>query len=203
MSHCLVQDQFTVREIDPDGKHFSKGTSVLSLYVLMTMCLWVLHVLLLLTRVMTDFSNLFPTAHVSSPPLTPALFCSSLTVSRLVAVGENYEMDMVCDFHCELYPIRAGEKLDVILASTLNDNGLVEKGTPAYDPNFKSTLLDDFEYVMHGKVFKIKQPSRNSPKIEVFVSYGGLLMSLKGESKNLRSIDLDMNLYLLMKKRTM
>jgi len=28
MSQFLVQDQFTIRDIDPDGKHFSKGTCV-------------------------------------------------------------------------------------------------------------------------------------------------------------------------------
>jgi len=120
----------------------------------------------------------------------------------MVARGENYEMEMVCDFHSELYPLAAGEKIDVVLASTLNDDGSAEESNPVYNPHLKSSLLDEYEYVMHGKVFKIKQPSKTSHNIEVFISYGGLLMSLKGEPRHLK-LELDMNVYLLIKKRSM
>jgi hypothetical protein len=37
-------------------------------------------------------------------------------------------------------------------------------------------------------------------KMEVFTSYGGLLMSLKGEPAHLSKIELDMRMYLLIKK---
>lgn len=37
---------------------------------------------------------------------------------------------------------------------------------------------------------------------EIFVSYGGLLMSLKGDPRNLQKIELDMRMYLLMRKVT-
>lgn len=53
---------------------------------------------------------------------------------------------------------------------------------------------------MHGKVFKVAQSSAKEGKMEVFTSYGGLLMSLKGEPSHLTKIELDQRMYLLIKK---
>ena len=36
--------------------------------------------------------------------------------------------------------------------------------------------------------------------LQVFVSYGGLLMQLTGDPKRLEELDLDLNVYLLMRK---
>lgn len=120
-------------------------------------------------------------------------------MSRFFAKGENHDTDLICDFHSELYPIGAGDKLDVVLASTLSNDGVVEKGTPSYDPHLKSALLDDYEYAMHGKVFKIEQ---DKLRMSAYISYGGLLMKLTGTSNSLAAIELDKNVYLLIKKRS-
>lgn len=61
------------------------------------------------------------------------------------------------------------------------------------------SLMDNYEYVMHGKVFKVSA-SKADGKLEIFTSYGGLLMSLKGEPNHLKKIELDMRMYLLIKK---
>jgi DNA-directed RNA polymerase I, II, and III subunit RPABC3 len=145
MKQFLVEDQFEIRSIDADGKHFSR-------------------------------------------------------VSRMVCFGERYEMDMVCDFNNEIYPLEAGQKLDVALTLTLNDDGSVDD-SKQYNPLLKSKLMDEYEYIMHGKVFKIRQPEKSASKLEVFVSYGGLLMSLKGDPLSLQNIELDSNVYLLMRKK--
>ena len=80
--------------------------------------------------------------------------------------------------------------------------------------------MDSYEYVMHGKVFKVsdKKMASNDQMLatlywcstliaflravcsEVFASFGGLLMSLKGDPRNLSKIELDMRIYLLAKK---
>jgi len=61
--------------------------------------------------------------------------------------------------------------------------------------------MDKYDYVMHGKVFKVTAPkSKSADKIEVYASYGGLLMSLKGDARSLQSVELDQRIYFLARK---
>ena len=52
---------------------------------------------------------------------------------------------------------------------------------------------------MYGKIFKWKQENTKAP-IEVQVSFGGLLMRLKGDPRHLQKLALDSRVYLLMRK---
>jgi DNA-directed RNA polymerase I, II, and III subunit RPABC3 len=61
--------------------------------------------------------------------------------------------------------------------------------------------MDRFDYVMYGKVFKYKDTSAGGQlRVEVYVSFGGLLMQLTGDPKKLKVIELDKHVYLLMRK---
>ena len=54
---------------------------------------------------------------------------------------------------------------------------------------------------MHGKVFKFKDNHATGQlKVEVYVSYGGLLMQITGSPKELESLEVDSNVFLLMRK---
>lgn len=65
----------------------------------------------------------------------------------------------------------------------------------------KGSLLDDYDYVMHGKVFKFNDKHKSGVlRVEVYVSYGGLLMQITGSPKELESMEVDSNVYLLMRK---
>jgi len=65
----------------------------------------------------------------------------------------------------------------------------------------KGTLLDDYDYAMHGKIFKFKDNHNTGQlKVEVYVSYGGLLMQITGSPKELESLEVDSNVFLLMRK---
>jgi len=120
-------------------------------------------------------------------------------VSRIVCHGENYEMDLVLDINSELYKVPLGTKLTVVLASTLNLDLTTDEKT--FNQSGDPSLMDSYEYVMHGKVFKVStEKNKAQSKMEVFASYGGLLMSLKGDPRNLQKIALDMRIYLLMRK---
>lgn len=44
-------------------------------------------------------------------------------MSRVIAKGEAYEMDMVLDINSELYPLEVGDKCKVLLANTLKLDG--------------------------------------------------------------------------------
>lgn len=61
----------------------------------------------------------------------------------------------------------------------------------------KSQLIDDYEYVMYGKVFKVSESKSN--ELNIFISFGGLLMNLKGATQHLKAIQPETRLYLLIK----
>ena len=73
-------------------------------------------------------------------------------------------MELVLDVNTELYPIDVNTKFSFALASTLNLDGSPDEGV--YEQNTKPTLMDKYEYVMHGKVFK--QSEEKSPSLKMY-----------------------------------
>ena len=121
------------------------------------------------------------------------------TVNRLAATGTTYECDLLLDTNCQIYPVKAGEKRTVVLASTLNLDG-----TPDDHFSYNSSangaetnLADAYDYVMHGRVFQIDY--KKDGVIVIAASFGGLLMRLTGDQRHLSSILPDMRLYILLK----
>ena len=51
-------------------------------------------------------------------------------------------------------------------------------------------MLDNYEYVMHGRVFGIKHIEKQN--VEVQISFGGLLCRLRGEQAHVESLVVDM-----------
>lgn len=51
---------------------------------------------------------------------------------------------------------------------------------------------------MYGKIFKY-QLDEATNTINVFLSFGGLLLSINGDYKNLKNLEIDARVYLLMK----
>jgi len=76
-------------------------------------------------------------------------------------------------------------------------DGAADDGTfkPSYGPH---SLMDNYEYVMHGRVFNIKHVE--SQCIEVQASFGGLLCKLRGEQAHVESLIVDMTFFLLMRR---
>ena len=90
---------------------------------------------------------------------------SFLSVSRLDCLSETYEAELILDINCEIYAIHRGERFTMALSTTLD--GQTEKAH--YDPKPAGTpsLMDTFEYVMNGKVFKIQEDSKAANKMFV------------------------------------
>ena len=152
-------------------------------------------------------------------------------VNRLQATGVTFECELLLDINCVIYTLRENDKFTLVLASTLHLDG-----SPAdhfsYVPQNRETepsLADNYEYVMHGRVFHVswcgarnwkwdaeKEEFRCTKgcgcdatphkKLERFVivavSFGGLLMRLVGDPRHLTSLtaSADQRLYLLLKK---
>ena len=60
--------------------------------------------------------------------------------------------------------------------------------------------MDDYELVMHGKIFKIETSQNIDNQQNLYISFGGLLMLLVGDAKPLEQFKLDMYVYLLIRK---
>jgi DNA-directed RNA polymerase I, II, and III subunit RPABC3 len=118
-------------------------------------------------------------------------------VNRIQAVGTTFECDLLLDINCEIYSLKEADKVTLVLASTLHLDG-----SPAdhfsYAPSTEPTLADNYEYVMHGRVFDISYQKDGT--VVIALSYGGLLMRLTGDQRHLSNILPDMRLYLLLKK---
>ncbi len=54
----------------------------------------------------------------------------------------------------------------------------------------QSSLLDNYDYVMHGRVFSIKHIENQC--VEVQASFGGLLLRLRGEQAHVELFTVDM-----------
>jgi DNA-directed RNA polymerase I, II, and III subunit RPABC3 len=107
-------------------------------------------------------------------------------------------MDLVLDYNNQIYKLPAGCRFTFCLARTLALDGSNDPNE--FNQSEESSLMDGYEYVMHGKVFKITAAATKEAKMEIFASFGGLLMSLRGDPRNLSKIELDMRIYCLIKK---
>jgi len=120
-------------------------------------------------------------------------------VNRIQAVGTTFECDLLLDINCEIYKIRESDKFTLVLASTLHlDGSPADHFSYAPNSNQEPSLADNYEYVMHGRVFEMK--FQKDGTVVIAISFGGLLMRLSGDQRHLTNIIPDMRLYILLKK---
>ena len=89
----------------------------------------------------------------------------------------------------------------MVLANTLREDGQADDGE--YDPTDSSetSRADQYEYIMYGKVYRLEGDETGSGgRLSAYISFGGLLMRLQGESSNLTDFVTDSHVYLLMKR---
>eukprot|EP01033_Poteriospumella_lacustris_P005525 gene5524-3939_t len=115
-------------------------------------------------------------------------------VNRLHGRSRNYDLDFVLDVNCELFECNPDDSLHVLLASSLS--GSIDDNV--FNPNDAAApLADNFDYIMHGRVFSIKH--LESQRIELQASFGGLLFRLRGEQGLLDKFVVDNTFFILLK----
>jgi DNA-directed RNA polymerase I, II, and III subunit RPABC3 len=119
-------------------------------------------------------------------------------VSRLLCQSDSYGLQLELDVHSDLWEPRLSKQFTLVLTRSLGDSSTEGAGSAEFDQTIfeRHTLMDKFEYVMYGTVFSVDKKGHQT---EVIASFGGLLMSLKGEAKHLAQITQDSKIYLLMK----
>ena len=59
-------------------------------------------------------------------------------------------------------------------------------------------MKENYDYVMYGKIFKRLEAENDM--LNIFASFGGLIMRLNGKSENLKDLTNNLRIYLLMKR---
>lgn len=123
-------------------------------------------------------------------------------------------MDLTLDYNVELFPLQIDQSFALALATSLSRGG-GSTGTTGVDGvaedaddkdrdvwrsdgKGRGGLQDDYDYVMYGKVYKFD--GGTAEVVTVYISFGGLLMSLTGSFRHMTSIVLGDPVYLLMRK---
>ena len=137
-------------------------------------------------------------------------------VQRCEGVTKKTNYNIMVDINSEIYPITKDSLYSIVLAKSIEDNGIANKKEFDFEltTNKKNTLMDKYEYVMRGKVFqfnsdnKRNNESNNPDTLCISISFGGLLLDISnlkrdsstGKPKAFEDIELDEDIYLLMKK---
>lgn len=86
-------------------------------------------------------------------------------VTRLVCSTQNIHDDsnlkMILDINSDIYPVDASDRLTIVFAKTLSE-GVESTQNVYFDPLLgtsekPSKLMDAYDYVMFGKLFKYKE----------------------------------------------
>eukprot|EP01006_Ploeotia_vitrea_P065719 TRINITY_DN93695_c0_g1_i1.p2 TRINITY_DN93695_c0_g1~~TRINITY_DN93695_c0_g1_i1.p2 ORF type:complete len:157 (-),score=14.66 TRINITY_DN93695_c0_g1_i1:702-1172(-) len=122
-------------------------------------------------------------------------------VSRIVARSETFETDIILDINTDVYPVELPCNLTIALAKTLYTDGnpVADSYDQALCTGKKASIMDNFEYVMSGKVYKL-EPDKSQLRMSAYISFGGLLMKITGEPHNLKDITRDQTLFVLIRK---
>ncbi|GAA5876185.1 hypothetical protein JCM16303_007049 [Sporobolomyces ruberrimus] len=120
-------------------------------------------------------------------------------VSRVAAKSNNLDMKMTLDINTDLLDLQKDMTFSMALASTLNPEA--DKSNAAaggWRQDIEGGLADDWEYIMHGKVYKFDEGT--SDEVTVYVSFGGLLMALTGSYRHVSGVTVGEYIYLLVRK---
>ncbi|KAK7352458.1 hypothetical protein VNO80_17880 [Phaseolus coccineus] len=111
-------------------------------------------------------------------------------VSRIVARSEKSDMYMLLDVNTEIYPIKEKERFFMALSPSLVLN--TKDGSVS--------IQDKFEYIMHGRLYNIEECSKPQFEVEVYASFGGLQLMLRGHASHCVKFAVDQKLFLLIRK---
>ncbi|KAL9049530.1 MAG: hypothetical protein Q9162_007176 [Coniocarpon cinnabarinum] len=120
-------------------------------------------------------------------------------VSRLQTESLSRDTEMSLDINKELFDVEVGNELQVVLASTLNLDGTKDdsKGWKEFTRSGEQSLADMYDYVCRGKIYRFDTETEG--QLRIYVSFGGLLMDIRGPFKKLTSLRVD-HVFLLVKK---
>jgi len=115
-----------------------------------------------------------------------------------VAFTNNLELDV----NNIIWPVNPGEQVYVAITDNVSPADNPRRLANAYDHDPRllgRSIMDQFEYVMYGKVYKKDAKAKDNEAI-VWASYGGLLMKLRSDPMQLAEFHVGDTVYLMMRK---
>jgi len=87
------------------------------------------------------------------------LLTSTSSVSRISASSQVNRLEIELDINSDIYPMANGEFYKLVLASSVNADGsdtfdIIQYENQGSASGGMGALIDQYEYVMHGKIFK-------------------------------------------------
>jgi DNA-directed RNA polymerase I, II, and III subunit RPABC3 len=120
-------------------------------------------------------------------------------VSRAEGITEDSECKIQIDINSDIYPISKDSYYSIMITKSLFADGSPSPNSFNIEMyTKKNSLMEKFDYVMHGKIFKYSE-ERNG-EISIYASFGGLLFGITGEPSHLSNLSMDERVYLLLKK---
>lgn len=119
-------------------------------------------------------------------------------------------MELTLDIANELYPLQTGDTFSLLLARNLKPDE-IEVEEEEQDGETRKIkrelwraddqgLANDYEYVMFGKIYKFDDSQKGENMTTAYMSFGGLLLALRGSYRHLANVVVGENVYLLMRK---
>ena len=79
-------------------------------------------------------------------------------VSRISGTSSSNETFFTLDVNTELYPCAVGDRIHLVLASTLSLDGTKDDGKGWRDVGRgEASLADMYDYVCHGKIYRFEE----------------------------------------------
>ncbi|GAA5995613.1 hypothetical protein JCM5350_001949 [Sporobolomyces pararoseus] len=121
-------------------------------------------------------------------------------VSRIAAGSNNLDMKLTLDINTDLIDLSKESTFSLALASTLNPEADKSSSAAAggWRADIEGGLADDWDYIMHGKVYKFDEGTDDI--VTAYVSFGGLLMALTGSYRHVSGVTVGEYIYLLVRK---
>jgi DNA-directed RNA polymerase I, II, and III subunit RPABC3 len=119
-------------------------------------------------------------------------------VSRIQCRSENDDSTLILDVNTNIYKMSLGDVFALVLSHQISSEP-VSDSTHWHPSQLQNSNASKYEYVMHGKVYRYEEETAHH-RATIYVSFGGLLMSLSGEQNALKDVPGGRNVYLLMRK---
>lgn len=125
-------------------------------------------------------------------------------VGRIRGKSSGFDAEIILDVNVDIYPVHAKESLTIGITTSVANRSSAPDDLNVYEltdtsPQRHPSLMDSYDYVMYGKIFKLEEKA--SERRTIYASFGGLLMSLTADKQVVGELDLDRRIYLLIRKK--
>ena len=121
-------------------------------------------------------------------------------VSRIYARSENGDLELQLDINSQIYSLRVGDHFTMSIDVEISKAKTTSTNEHWHPSMIENTTVSQYEYVMHGIVYRFEVDSAQH-RAKIFVSFGGLLMSLDGSQQIVSNYTRGKEIYIFIRKR--